>query len=341
MAARVILKPFAELGDKYNIPDIADDTDVSIAKGFTPIYSTAMSKGGKPPTREEMNGIFNFIFQHLYDRQVGLMPLYDERLNYEEYCQVRIASGTTYICIKANGPDTESGVQPPATSEEYWISGTGKTTTEIYQGLVALQVVIDRHIADKKNPHRVTKEQIGLGNLPNSVSDSIDLDDPNTLATSKAVHDLNEAIKNNPNIGTGGGIASDECLAGQANLTEQLVRLATRVTSHIMESDRILMDLGYNNNSSSTELNKYVPIIKKLTGHELSIHEEKKALQLDDKLVYDPSSGSGEEDGKYASYATVNEGDDVHQVIENVQVPEGAIFTVVDINEEEGGVELP
>ena len=43
------------------------------------------------------------------------------------------------------------------------------------------------------NPHSVTKSQVGLSALPNAKSDSIDLDDSNTLATSKAV---SEAWKN-------------------------------------------------------------------------------------------------------------------------------------------------
>lgn len=46
---------------------------------------------------------------------------------------------------------------------------------------------LTNHIADKNNPHRVNKEQVGLGNLPNAKSDAINLDDSESLATSKAV----------------------------------------------------------------------------------------------------------------------------------------------------------
>lgn len=45
------------------------------------------------------------------------------------------------------------------------------------------------HETYKDNPHAVTKAQVGLSNIPNAKSDSYSLDDSNTLATSKAVHD--------------------------------------------------------------------------------------------------------------------------------------------------------
>lgn len=194
MSARIILTPFAEKGDKYNIPDTDIDANVSIEKGFTPIYSTPMSKGGKPPTREDFNGIFNLIFDHLYDRQTGLIPLYNNKLNYQKNCSIITNDGRSYLCIKENGPNTEVGIKNPLTSPDYWSSQSGNDLTSLYKDLVSLQGTVRNHLKDTDNPHNVTKEQIGLGNIPNKVSNTIDKDDPNTLATSKAVHDLNEAI---------------------------------------------------------------------------------------------------------------------------------------------------
>lgn len=46
---------------------------------------------------------------------------------------------------------------------------------------------LNDHLANKKNPHAVTKEQVGLGTLPNLKSDAVDSDNSNSLATSKAV----------------------------------------------------------------------------------------------------------------------------------------------------------
>jgi hypothetical protein len=55
---------------------------------------------------------------------------------------------------------------------------------------------LQSHFTDKANPHAVTKAQIGLGNLPNALSDAIDLNDSGTLATSAAVYQLNSKITN-------------------------------------------------------------------------------------------------------------------------------------------------
>ena len=194
MPARIILTPFAEQGDKYNIPDTDIDANVSIQKGFTPIYSTPMSRGGKPPTREDFNGIFNLIFQHLYDRQTGLLPLYSNKLNYQKNCSIIVDDGTSYLCIRENGPNTEAGIKNPLTSPSYWISGSSNSIESLYKDLVNLQGIVKKHLEDTDNPHSVTKEQIGLSKIPNTTSNAIDLDDPKSLATSKAVHDLNEAI---------------------------------------------------------------------------------------------------------------------------------------------------
>lgn len=45
------------------------------------------------------------------------------------------------------------------------------------------------------NPHETTKEDVGLGNLPNLKSDSVDSDNSNSLATSKAVKTVNDDLK--------------------------------------------------------------------------------------------------------------------------------------------------
>lgn len=57
------------------------------------------------------------------------------------------------------------------------------------------QMLLD-HINDTDNPHSVTKDQVGLSNIPNAISNRIDLNDPNVLATSKAVNDLRLTIEN-------------------------------------------------------------------------------------------------------------------------------------------------
>ncbi len=49
---------------------------------------------------------------------------------------------------------------------------------------------LQSHLGDKGNPHAVTKAQVGLSNIPNNISDAIDLNQNDTLATSAAVFKL-------------------------------------------------------------------------------------------------------------------------------------------------------
>ncbi len=56
----------------------------------------------------------------------------------------------------------------------------------------AIKKRIELH-KQEENPHRVTKAQVGLSNIPNAKSDSISLDRSDVLATSKAVRDLHNS----------------------------------------------------------------------------------------------------------------------------------------------------
>jgi uncharacterized protein YfeS len=73
-------------------------------------------------------------------------------------------------------------------------SNTLGTSKAVTAAVAAAQASLTGHEADHTNPHAVTKLQVGLGTLPNAKSDSITLNDTNTLATSKAVKLLNDEI---------------------------------------------------------------------------------------------------------------------------------------------------
>ena len=51
---------------------------------------------------------------------------------------------------------------------------------------------LETHNANKGNPHGVTKAQVGLGNLPNAISDAVNSSSQSSLATSKAVKLVND-----------------------------------------------------------------------------------------------------------------------------------------------------
>lgn len=76
------------------------------------------------------------------------------------------------------------------------IAATANAVKRAYdKGLEALTAatmqgnILVAHL-NEHNPHGINKTTVGLGNLPNAKSDAINLDDTNTLATSKAVHTL-------------------------------------------------------------------------------------------------------------------------------------------------------
>lgn len=80
--------------------------------------------------------------------------------------------------------------------ERYWLFFEPYLDSGISASIFDLTALIEAHIEDTDNPHAVTKTQVGLSNIPNAKSDAINLDDSNTLATSKAVDDLRESIVN-------------------------------------------------------------------------------------------------------------------------------------------------
>ena len=338
MSARVILQPFANTGDRYNIPDTDSDDSVSIAKGFTAIYSTPMSKGGKPPTREEFNGIFNLIFQHLYDRQIGLTPLYDNRLDYEKYCTVRADTGTTYVCIKENGPNTQYGVRNPVDNVEYWSGGGGNSIEELYKNLVSLQGVVDSHVKNDNNPHRVNKDQIGLSSIPNKVSNSIDLDDPNSLASSKAVHDLNEAIVKNLTGEAKGDLVIPD-ISKFLNVIRALEghELSVDEKGKLLLDGKLVCDGSGGTASDQIELHNNQTTFLNVSEDSPDFMEKLKRINLKDGAMFTVDTNAVspeyvEDDGiRAAGYVNVPEDNaNFEVVVDNQKFANGALYSIVD-----------
>lgn len=55
----------------------------------------------------------------------------------------------------------------------------------------ALADALARHLADRDDPHDVTKDQVGLGNIPNAITDQRQLSSMEHLLTAKAMADHN------------------------------------------------------------------------------------------------------------------------------------------------------
>lgn len=56
------------------------------------------------------------------------------------------------------------------------------------------ETLTTEHITDTENPHGVSRTQLQVDQLPNAKSDSVQLEDSEVLATSKAVFDLNAIV---------------------------------------------------------------------------------------------------------------------------------------------------
>lgn len=211
MNAKTFYNVFGVNGSKSDIPE-TNATLVNLNNGFTDIYTIPLASGGKAPDREEFNGIFYLIFSHLYNVQIGKCPTYNNKLNYDKYCVVRGSDGYEYTCTTANGPGTSAGVKDPATSagKSHWSGGAGKTLEDTFDQITNIQInltdVLQRfnlHASNESNPHNVDKYDVGLGNLPNAKSDSTELNNSNTLSTSKAVYNVQQSVNNNAtNIST-------------------------------------------------------------------------------------------------------------------------------------------
>ena len=59
-----------------------------------------------------------------------------------------------------------------------------------------LTIKCEEHFSDNANPHEVTKEQVGLGNIPNEKSDNIGSNSSDILATTALTFTLNSNLKN-------------------------------------------------------------------------------------------------------------------------------------------------
>lgn len=68
----VLLKPFADSGDKNNIPETATGTQqASLDEGFPPVTSLPLTQGGIPPERKDFNGLGNLLSKQYFYLQNG------------------------------------------------------------------------------------------------------------------------------------------------------------------------------------------------------------------------------------------------------------------------------
>lgn len=79
-------------------------------------------------------------------------------------------------------------------NERYWLFFEPYIDSNITSAIFDLTTFIQNHIDDHDNPHVTTKNQVGLSNIPNAITDSYQLNDSTKLATAKAVYQLWQSI---------------------------------------------------------------------------------------------------------------------------------------------------
>lgn len=126
----IMARPFAESGDKANIPDTTGTAGAaSLTEGFPPVTQLPLSAGGIPPRRLDFNGVLNMLSRFAFWAQSGGQYRWNSTLDYSPPSMVFGSNGKVYFSLAPSGPGY-SGVGPKdptaaANQGTYWVSLTG------------------------------------------------------------------------------------------------------------------------------------------------------------------------------------------------------------------------
>lgn len=98
----------------------------SYQAGFPPITGFPLTAGGIAPSRQDFNGVFNLIGQHLFFLQSGSLYPWSASLDYLVGAHVLGSDGKEYIAQKSSGPDVPSApaVNPVGDDSGTWMAAT-------------------------------------------------------------------------------------------------------------------------------------------------------------------------------------------------------------------------
>lgn len=98
----------------------------SYQAGFPAITGFPLTAGGVAPSRQDFNGVFNLIGQHLYFLQSGSLYPWSASLDYLVGAHVLGSDGKEYIAQKSSGPDVPSApaVNPVGDDSGTWLAAT-------------------------------------------------------------------------------------------------------------------------------------------------------------------------------------------------------------------------
>ena len=98
----------------------------SYQAGFPAITGFPLTAGGIAPSRQDFNGVFNLIGQHLFFLQSGSLYPWSASLDYLVGAHVLGSDGKEYIALKSSGPDVPSApaVNPVGDDSGTWLAAT-------------------------------------------------------------------------------------------------------------------------------------------------------------------------------------------------------------------------
>ena len=98
----------------------------SYQAGFPAITGFPLTAGGVAPSRQDFNGVFNLIGQHLFFLQSGSLYPWSASLDYLVGAHVLGSDGKEYIAQKSSGPDVPSApaVNPVGDESGTWLAAT-------------------------------------------------------------------------------------------------------------------------------------------------------------------------------------------------------------------------
>lgn len=112
----------------------------SYQTGFPAITGFPLTAGGIAPSRQDFNGVFNLIGQHLFFLQSGSIYPWSATLDYLTGAHVLGSDGNEYIAQKSNGPDVSdsSAVNPVGDDSGTWLSAVDVYTATIQAEVLTL-----------------------------------------------------------------------------------------------------------------------------------------------------------------------------------------------------------
>ena len=96
----------------------------SYQAGFPAITGFPLTAGGVAPSRQDFNGVFNLIGQHLFFLQSGSLYQWNSSLDYLPGAHILGSDGNEYVAQASSGPDVPSvGAKNPISDDgTYWRS---------------------------------------------------------------------------------------------------------------------------------------------------------------------------------------------------------------------------